>query len=254
MIRIIFSALITSLIFMASPAYAAAQYGDWILTTDNKFCTLATQLDNGSSLFIGMEPGGNFSLTSYSPNWSLGRGETAKVDLEFSNGVGLVHDEASGRLAGNSLSGFTSNWQTGVQAKVLRNFSAGNYVDIIVDGTGRTRFGLNGSATAISALQRCAGKIILPRANTLSADLQRTLKTANGIIGLDSRTWLFFRLDSNSGWTIALTENIDGFTTHRMHYTFNRGVKAWVDISYSDTRGTCLTYWNFPNRCKFLGE
>jgi len=233
---------------MPHAAQAGTWHGDWLLSASGKGCSLTSKLDDGSLASMMLDSNGLLEVFAMSPKWRMGKGEKIRLDLRFSDGSHRYHENGRGTVI-NGTSGAYGRWDRQFHAKMLRNFSGASHVDITADGAGRLRFGLKGSADGIAALQRCAGNIILPGADTLTPDLKEMLQLGNATVGFDSRNWAFNRFDRNGGWTIALVDYDDDIVSYRMHYTFNRGMKGWVDIRQS-SRGTCLSYWDRQNTCK----
>jgi hypothetical protein len=76
-------------------------------------------------------------------------------------------------------------------------------------------------------------------------------KSADEIISRDARGWLMNRYDQGSARVRDVLESSSGRrATLTVDYTYNGGMKGWVEIELDDGAAKCLRYHDFQHTCR----
>jgi len=75
------------------------------------------------------------------------------------------------------------------------------------------------------------------------------------LVAQDSRSWAVNRYDQGSMKDATVEQSANGKPSRiKAYYTYNNGQRGWVEAEMVNGRLSCLTYWDFPNNCRKLGQ
>lgn len=90
----------------------------------------------------------------------------------------------------------------------------------------------------------------------VSLATQDIAKIVDTVITEDSKTWIMHRYDQHSAKNVKITkaDAAGQPAVVRADFTYNQGERGWVELHYKGAKLSCLKFFDFPDRCRALGN
>ncbi|MBD3728420.1 MAG: hypothetical protein IE933_01820 [Sphingomonadales bacterium] len=242
--------------------------GEWELKRNSSGqCDVTVSYDDGTVISIfarrSDEPGKNF-LFFFAAN---ARWRGASPETEFNGSMAFSNNVSRDALAGLKGTvdlGSGTSWGSykfgyiDEKSDVAALFSSQSWMQLREGSAAIGKYSLKGSSAAMTKLRGCAGfgtqTTAQVETTTQKSKLakQKLIEIFDHIILADSRTWMFNRYDPGSVYDFQITQyDARGDpATIRVFYTYNRGMKGYVDVSMLHGEPSCMRFHDNGFVCK----